>query len=37
VLIGGDNYGGHWPGLIDQVRYWGRALSAAEVAEEMNR
>jgi glucose/arabinose dehydrogenase len=37
LTIGGDSlYGQYWNGLIDEVRVYNRALSAAEIATDMN-
>jgi hypothetical protein len=37
IMIGASNYGDFFPGAIDNLRFWGRALSAAEVAADMNQ
>ncbi len=37
VLIGTSNYGDHFPGSLDSVRFYNRALSAAEVVTDMNQ
>ncbi len=37
VMIGASNYGDFFPGALDNVRFWNRALSAAEVAADMNQ
>lgn len=37
VMIGASNYGDFFPGAIDNLRFWGRALSTVEVAADMNQ
>ena len=37
VMIGASNYGDYFPGAIDNLRFWGRALTASEVAADMTQ
>ena len=37
ILLGANSYGAHFKGAIDNVRYYRRALSAAEVAADRAR
>lgn len=37
VLLGTNNYGAHFPGAIDSLRFYRRALSDAEIAADRDR
>jgi hypothetical protein len=37
IMIGASNYGDHFPGAIDNLRFWGRALTAAEITADMTQ
>ena len=37
VILGSSNYGEFYPGALDNVRFYDRALSAAEVAADMTQ